>query len=104
MQHERSTSPRGEKPRFTARRAGTFLQRLWAANSVQIPYRQNPEQILWKSAAAAGALCRYGPVIDALMCRRGIQMTTAFRLAVEIGDWTRFHRLIHWLLPQAGTQ
>ncbi|WP_139184525.1 transposase [Arthrobacter sp. ok909] len=29
-------------------------------------------------------------MIDALMCLRGIQLTTAFGLAVEIGDWTRF--------------
>ncbi|MEO8284189.1 MAG: transposase [Pseudarthrobacter sp.] len=29
-------------------------------------------------------------MIDALMCLRGIQVTTAFGLAVEIGDWTRF--------------
>lgn len=30
------------------------------------------------------------PVIDALMCFRGISVTTGFGLAVEIGDWTRF--------------
>lgn len=29
-------------------------------------------------------------VIDALMCFRGISITTGFGLAVEIGDWTRF--------------
>ena len=29
-------------------------------------------------------------MIDALMCLRGIQVTTGFGLAVEIGDWTRF--------------
>lgn len=58
---------------------------------------------LWKNVSAA-ALCRYGPVIDALMCLRGIQVTTAFGLAVEIGDWTRFHRLIHWLLSRSGAR
>lgn len=29
-------------------------------------------------------------VIDALMCFRGVSITTGFGLAVEIGDWTRF--------------
>lgn len=39
---------------------------------------------------AAARECQYAPVIDALMCLRGIQTTTGFGLAVEIGDWTRF--------------
>ncbi|MEV8151035.1 IS110 family transposase [Arthrobacter sp. NPDC080073] len=43
-----------------------------------------------KQVAATVAACRYAQVIDALMCLRGIQLTTAFGLAVEIGDWTRF--------------
>jgi len=43
-----------------------------------------------KQVTATAATCRYTPVINALMCLRGIQMTTAFGLAVEIGDWTRF--------------
>ncbi len=34
--------------------------------------------------------CEYQEVINALMCFRGIDVTTAFGLAVEIGDWTRF--------------
>lgn len=34
--------------------------------------------------------CEYQEVIDALMCFRGISTTTAYGLAVEIGDWTRF--------------
>ncbi|MEO8219603.1 MAG: IS110 family transposase [Specibacter sp.] len=34
--------------------------------------------------------CQYTPVINALMCLRGIKTTTGFGLAVEIGDWTRF--------------
>lgn len=34
--------------------------------------------------------CEYNAVINSLMCLRGIQMTTAFGLATEIGDWTRF--------------
>lgn len=34
--------------------------------------------------------CEYAAVIDALMCLRGISVTTGFGLAVEIGDWTRF--------------
>lgn len=40
--------------------------------------------------AAIAKDCEYTPVINALMCLRGIQITTAFGLAVEIGDWTRF--------------
>jgi transposase len=40
--------------------------------------------------AAMAAACRHTPVIEALMCLRGIQVTTGFGLAVEIGDWTRF--------------
>lgn len=34
--------------------------------------------------------CQYTPVIDAFMCLRGIEVTTGFGLAVEIGDWRRF--------------
>lgn len=34
--------------------------------------------------------CEYSRVINALMCMRGIAMTTGFGLAVEVGDWTRF--------------
>ncbi|GAA4379929.1 IS110 family transposase [Paeniglutamicibacter cryotolerans] len=34
--------------------------------------------------------CEYAGVIDALKCFRGIDTTTAYGLAVEIGDWTRF--------------
>ena len=34
--------------------------------------------------------CEYREVFNALMCFRGIAVTTAFGLAVEIGDWTRF--------------
>src|SRR5699024_766923 len=33
---------------------------------------------------------KQAPAIDALMCFRGISVTTSFGLAVEIGDWTRF--------------
>ncbi|WP_190989934.1 transposase [Pseudarthrobacter sulfonivorans] len=40
--------------------------------------------------AAVARDCEYTPVVDGLMCLRGIQVTTAFGLAVEIGDWTRF--------------
>lgn len=34
--------------------------------------------------------CEYAGVINALKCFRGIDTTTAYGLAVEIGDWTRF--------------
>lgn len=36
------------------------------------------------------AHCEYAQVINALMCFRGIDVTTGYGLAVEIGDWTRF--------------
>jgi transposase len=32
----------------------------------------------------------YAEVVHALMCLRGISVLTAFGLAVEVGDWTRF--------------
>ena len=34
--------------------------------------------------------CGYAPVIEALMCLRGIDVTSGFGLATEIGDWTGF--------------
>ncbi|MNW24709.1 hypothetical protein D3C74_14370 [compost metagenome] len=34
--------------------------------------------------------CEYAKVINALKCLRGVDLTTAFGLAVETGDWTRF--------------
>jgi transposase len=40
--------------------------------------------------AAVAKDCEYAPVVDALMCLRGLDVTGAFGLAVEIGDWTRF--------------
>jgi len=40
--------------------------------------------------AQVAKTCQYTPVVDALMCLRGIEVTTGFGLAVEIGDWTRF--------------
>lgn len=40
--------------------------------------------------ATTARQCEYAAVIDALMCLRGISVTTGFGLAVEIGDWTRF--------------
>jgi transposase len=40
--------------------------------------------------AQAAKDCEYAQVINALMCLRGIEVTTGFGLAVEIGDWTRF--------------
>ncbi len=40
--------------------------------------------------AQVAKTCQYAPVIDALMCLRGIDVTGGFGLATEIGDWTRF--------------
>ena len=39
-----------------------------------------------RMAATSG----YAPVVNALECMRGIGVLTAFGLAVEVGDWTRF--------------
>lgn len=41
-----------------------------------------------KQVAATAALCRYAQVIDALMCLRGVQMTTAFGLSEMPGPGT----------------
>lgn len=40
--------------------------------------------------AEVAATCEYAEVINALMCLRGVALTTGFGLAVEIGDWTWF--------------
>lgn len=40
--------------------------------------------------AAVAKACQYAPIIEALMCLRGIHVTGGFGLATEIGDWTRF--------------
>lgn len=39
---------------------------------------------------ASAADCEFTPVVRRLGCLRGIGTLTAFALAVEIGDWTRF--------------
>jgi transposase len=66
---------------------------------LQFTYEDNVEQAELLAAhlkridqrvAAVAKDCQYTPVIEALMCLRGIEVTTGFGLAVEIGDWTRF--------------
>ena len=34
----------------------------------------------------------FAPVVGRLCCLRGVATLTGFGLAVEIGDWRRFHR------------
>ncbi|MEV8150149.1 transposase [Arthrobacter sp. NPDC080073] len=66
------------------------LQFTYEADLVQAELLAGHLARIDKHVAATAAACRYSPVVEALMCLRGIQMTTAFGLAVEIGDWTRF--------------
>jgi transposase len=67
--------------------------------NLQFTYETDVEQVELLAAhlkridqrvTLVAAACEYRPVIDALMCLRGIDITTGFGLAVEIGDWTRF--------------
>lgn len=43
-----------------------------------------------KQVLAVAKDCQYARVFNALKCLGGIEVTTGFGLAVEIGDWTRF--------------
>lgn len=78
----------------------TWLHRQhFDAPALEFTYQADVEQVellagqlgrIDRQVAATARDCEYAPVIDALMCLRGIQVTTGFGLAVEIGDWTRF--------------
>jgi transposase len=46
--------------------------------------------VLDEAIAEAAAAPRWAPVVGRLACLRGVGLLTAFGLAVEIGDWTRF--------------
>lgn len=46
--------------------------------------------VLDRAISSMAADCEYTPVTNRLACLRGISTLTAFALAVEIGDWSRF--------------
>ncbi len=40
----------------------------------------------------------FTPIVRRVSCLRGVSTLTGFALAVEIGDWNRFHRQHDWIL------
>ncbi|MCG2621238.1 IS110 family transposase [Arthrobacter sp. I2-34] len=66
------------------------LQFTWEADLEQAELLAAHLKRIDQRVAATAGNCEYTPVIDALMCLRGVDITTGFGLAVEIGDWTRF--------------
>lgn len=88
-----------EATRWTAKHLHWLHQQRFAQPATQLAFDAELESLellaahlarLEKSVAELAQHCDYTPVINALMCLRGISTTTAFGLAVEIGDWTRF--------------
>ncbi|WP_427004580.1 IS110 family transposase [Pseudarthrobacter sp. H2] len=88
-----------EKTKWTKEHGAWLHRQHFDSPVLQFTYEADVEQAELLAAhlkridqrvAAVAKDCRYTPVIDALMCLRGIQVTTGFGLAVEIGDWTRF--------------
>lgn len=88
-----------KETRWTQEHSRWLHRQHFAEPALQFTYEADVEQAellagqlkrIDKQVAATAATCRYAPVIEALMCLRGIQITTAFGLAVEIGGWTRF--------------
>ena len=88
-----------EETRWTREHSRWLHRQRFDQPALQFSYETDLEQAemlagqlarIDQQVAAMAAACRYGPVIDALMCLRGIRITTGFGLAVEIGDWTRF--------------
>ena len=88
-----------EKTKWTKEHGAWLHRQHFDSPVLQFTYEADVEQAELLAAhlkridqrvAAVARDCRYTPVIDALMCLRGIQVTTGFGLAVEIGDWTRF--------------
>jgi transposase len=88
-----------EKTKWTKEHGAWLHRQRFDSPVLQFTYQADVEQAELLAAhlkridqrvAAVAKDCQYTPVIDALMCLRGIQVTTAFGLAVEIGDWTRF--------------
>lgn len=88
-----------EKSRWTGAHLGWLGRQVFAQSATRLTLEADLElQVLLlghlkrleaEIAKQAGE-CEYADVINALMCFRGIDITTAFGLAVEIGDWTRF--------------
>ncbi|NVN00810.1 IS110 family transposase [Arthrobacter sp. SDTb3-6] len=66
------------------------LQFAWEADVEQVELLAAHLKRIDQHVELVARDCEYAEVINALMCLRGIQVTTGFGLAVEIGDWTRF--------------
>jgi transposase len=88
-----------EDTRWTKEQSRWLHRQHFEEPALQFTYQADVEQAelhaghlkrIDRQVTVTAAACRYGPVIEALMCLRGIQMTIGFGLAVEIGDWTRF--------------
>ena len=88
-----------KKTKWTKEHQGWLRQQRFDSPLLQFTYEADVEQAELLAArlkrvdqrvAQTARDCEYSPVVDALMCLRGIDVTTGFGLAVEIGDWTRF--------------
>jgi transposase len=88
-----------DKTKWTKAHREWLHQQHFDSEVLQFTYEADVEQAELLAAnlqridqrvVAVAKACRYASVIDALMCLRGIEVTTGFGLAVEIGDWTRF--------------
>lgn len=62
-----------------------YLAALAAAESAEVAYDE-----LAGRAAAVAADSELGPVVDALMCVKGVGFATALAFAAEVGDFSRF--------------
>ncbi|MDJ0358622.1 IS110 family transposase, partial [Paenarthrobacter sp. PH39-S1] len=88
-----------EKTKWTQSHQGWLHRQRFDSAMLQFAYEADVEEAELLAArlkridqriAEVAKNCEYTPVVDALMCLRGIEVTTGFGLAVEIGDWTRF--------------
>ncbi len=88
-----------EKTKWTLEHQAWLHRQRFDSPVLQFAYEADVEQAELLAAqvkridsqvGATAKACEYTPVVDALMCLRGIDVTTGFGLAVEIGDWTRF--------------
>lgn len=88
-----------EKTKWTLTHQGWLHRQRFDSPVLQFTYDTDVEQAellasrlkrIDQRVAAVAKDCGYTPIIDALMCLRGIEVTAGFGLAVEIGDWTRF--------------
>jgi transposase len=66
------------------------LDEAYAAALEAVDLTADRRDRLDRRIGAMAAESEFTPVVDALGCLRGINTLTAFGLAVEIGDWSRF--------------